>query len=192
MEKLTAYLEEHQRRFNIAYPEDSRPKHHAALHLPQMLLQCGKYLHCEVHESKHKVYKSFRAARFKNLLGRDEQWCESLLVRITEAQVETLCTNGLRLRGLFSNPRRLCCGPHTVFPKSVLWLPATHQCFFVLSVRDEPRLGCQVEILTAKSVRDSSMVWTRTGQRCFLGVEGLQMEIPYFWFHQAQDITVLL
>ena len=44
-------IDRHQALFNIAYPDDCRPKHHARYHVVDALRLLGKYLHCEPHAS---------------------------------------------------------------------------------------------------------------------------------------------
>ena len=44
-------VDRHQALFNVAYPDDCRPKHHARYHIVDALRLLGKYLHCEPHAS---------------------------------------------------------------------------------------------------------------------------------------------
>lgn len=44
-------VDRHQALFNVAYPDDCRPKHHARYHVVDALRLLGKYLHCEPHAS---------------------------------------------------------------------------------------------------------------------------------------------
>ena len=57
---LMALISNHLRLFKEAYPLSSvRPKHHYAMHIPEMVDRLSVLLSCFVHERKHRVFTDF-------------------------------------------------------------------------------------------------------------------------------------
>ena len=179
-------------KFNSAYAEDARPKHHAAFHVPDMVARMQKYVHCEPHESKHRAYKSALAARHVQLLGNDNVWAEAILVRMNEAQTERARSSGLQTGGIYKNLRRMCVRSTVVYENSLLWIPTLSECYIVLNLVDEPELAAECELLRMVSAQASSATWIRTESVARLNLRDAVVEIPPWWFYQDGAIIALL
>ena len=190
LDSLCGLIKNHLKKFNDAYAGYSRPKHHAALHVPDMIAKYQKCLDCEKHEAKHKCYKSFLAQRFYGQLGDDAVWHRSCLIRIAESQVQRLATSGLPTCNLVSNPKRVVLQNAVLHLNAVIWLPSTQQCLRIRALRDGPIADC--DVLRMHSVNRSSVSFLRTGQRIPLSFEPLsEVEVPPLWF-EAEDAAEVL
>ena len=91
-ESLRALTKRHLCAFSAAYNADSiRPKHHFALHLPEIFKECGGVLDAWVTERKNKVWKSSVAPLIKRLQGFEQ----SCLLRFLEIDVDKLSQLGV-------------------------------------------------------------------------------------------------
>lgn len=191
LDSLSRLIEVHQAKFNQAYAGCSRPKHHAALHVPDMLAKYQTFLECEKHESKHRVYKSCLAQRLYGQLPNDDVWHRSCLIRIQESQVERLNDSGLPTCNLVSNPKRVVLQRAVLHLRAVIWLPSTQQCLRIRELGEGPMAHC--DVLRMHSANRSSVAFVRTGQDVALSFEPLsEIEVPPFWFHTDDASKVIV
>ena len=48
---FSSQVDRHQRAFNVAYPDETRPKNHQRHHLVESMLAIKKNMHCEAHDT---------------------------------------------------------------------------------------------------------------------------------------------
>jgi len=48
---FSSQVDRHQRAFNVAYPDETRPKNHQRHHLVESMLAIKKYMHCEAYDT---------------------------------------------------------------------------------------------------------------------------------------------
>ena len=149
--------------------------------------------HQTFQESKHKCYKSFLATRLLGQIREDKVWHSSLLVRMWEAQCESLRCHSLAPCKLFAGPRRIRCSKNTIFLGTVCYvIHAKTWCLVTTLFDDVGKVGFQAAVLRLKATNHSTSVLENT--KMLIGFElssNVDLMTPPWWFHANGDITTL-
>ena len=99
---LSQLQSEHQKAFVELYPDSTRPKHHARLHLPEQYHRLGCQPNCWGTESKHRDYKGVFAPTVQHFLTEQlggAQFSRQLLPRLLMRHCEMLRENPIEQFG---------------------------------------------------------------------------------------------
>ena len=150
-------------------------------------------LHQSFQKSKHKSFKSFLGTRLLGQVRDDHVWHASLLVRMWEAQCESLRSHDLVPCKLFERPKRIRCSKHTIFVGTVCYvIHAKQWCLVTSLLQDVGKVGFQAAVLRFKFTNHFTSVFENT--KMLIGFElssNVNLMIPNWWFHTNDDITTL-
>ena len=151
----------------------------------------ARLLHQSCQESKHKCYKSFLATRLLGQIREDKVWHSSLLVRMWEAQCESLRCHSLAPCKLFAGPRMSLCSKNTISIGTVCYvIRAKTWCLVATWFDDVGKVGfsgCSIAFGSYKPFRqrfwkykDVDRVWTQF--QCGLDDPALVV-LHTLWYH---------
>ena len=158
-----------------------------------VFLRCCSFVSI-VQESKHKCYKTMRAARLMGQLKDDKTWHASLMVRLWESQCQRLNSGVLTSCKLYKIPQRICVGKHTVYVGSVCQVVHTQTwCLLTALWEESDTIGFNAVALRLKSSNAYSSTWEKTStQHRYIVNSKVSLVIPPWWYQlDGGDITTL-
>ena len=144
-------------------------------------------------ESKHKCFKTFLGQRLVGQIHDDAVWHSSLLVRMWEAQCESLRGHSLAPCKLFQGPKRIRCSKNTIFAGSVCYVThAQTWCLVTTLFEEVGKVGFQAVVLRLKATNNFSSIFENTKMLIkFELSSNVNLLIAPWWFHANGDITTL-